>query len=126
QVAAPEDPESDLDVQGAKNLAYIMNQLFLDATIKGDLDAQLDGTTVHRDDLAGRMDFLGVNYYAKVTVMGTRTSILSQVSPRLTFQILTAKYDYAYPRGIYDVLQFARSYGVPLMISERGAADPSG
>jgi len=44
--------------------------VFLNGVIKGDLDADLTGHPVHRDDLAGRIDWLGINYYTRVTVEG--------------------------------------------------------
>jgi beta-glucosidase/6-phospho-beta-glucosidase/beta-galactosidase len=125
QSAAPSDPTDPTDVKGAKNLDYLMNKVFLNAIIKGDLDANLDGNTVHRADLEKRVDVLGVNYYARVTVSGTDTSTLPMVSPLLTFQILAAQYDYGYARGIYEVIDGAKGYGVPMVISETGFEDPN-
>jgi beta-glucosidase/6-phospho-beta-glucosidase/beta-galactosidase len=127
QAVAPDDPKYAQDVTGVANLAYVENQMFLDGVAKGLYDANLDHQQVMRADLAGRMDFIGVNYYARTITQGTPSSIEPDVSPLLTFDLLTLKYDYAYPRGIYEVLQFAKRYGVPLVISETGAADdPAG
>jgi beta-glucosidase/6-phospho-beta-glucosidase/beta-galactosidase len=123
QAVSPDDPTNKQDVTGAGNLAYLENQMFLDGAAKGLFDANLDGAQVQRDDLARRMDFIGVNYYARTIAQGTPSSIFPDVSPLLTFDLLTIKYDYDYPRGIYEVLQFAKRYGVPLVISETGAAD---
>jgi beta-glucosidase/6-phospho-beta-glucosidase/beta-galactosidase len=123
QAVAPADPTEPLDVQGAKNLEYLENQMFLDGTIKGDLDANLDGHPTHRDDLAGRMDFLGINYYARTIAQGTESSFFPAISPLLTFNPIGLTYDYDYPRGIYEVLNFANQYKVPLYISETGAED---
>jgi beta-galactosidase len=127
QAVAPDDPTNPQDVTGAANLAYVENQMFLDGAAAGQFDADLDHQQVRRDDLVGRMDFLGVNYYARTITQGTPSSILPDLSPILTFDLLTIKYDYDYPRGIYEVLQFAKRYQVPLLISETGAADdPAG
>src|SRR5579883_14375 len=61
---ASQDP---LDVQGANNMSYLMNQLFLDAVAKGDLDEKFDGNQVHHPELANRLDYVGANIYARVT-----------------------------------------------------------
>jgi len=123
QAVAPTDPTSELDVQGAKNFDYLINRVFLNATVKGDLDANLDGHPIHRADLAGRMDFLGINYYARNIVPGSTKSFLPQLSPLMTFNVLTMEYDWNYPRGLYEVLASVKDYGVPLMVTETGVED---
>ena len=120
QAVAAVDPTDPQDVTGVKNLSYMENQMFLDGVAKGDLDANLDGNPVHRDDLANRMDFIGVNYYARTITQGTPNSFFPDVSPLLTFNIIGLTYDYDYPAGLYEVLTFAKQYGVPLIISETG------
>jgi beta-glucosidase/6-phospho-beta-glucosidase/beta-galactosidase len=124
QAVVPDDPENPDDVRGAQHLSYFMNQMFLDGTIKGDLDTQWDGQPTHRDDLAGRMDFLGVNYYAQLAVQGTPKSLFPQVSPLLDVNLLSLQYNWAYPKGIDEVLTWAwQNYKVPLYISETGVED---
>lgn len=120
----PSDPDKDEDVTGAKNAEYLINQAFLDGTVYGRFDPELTGTPTMRDDLAGRMDFIGVNYYARLIVQGTPSAFLPQISPLLTFNPVTLEYDYGDPKGIYDVLMYARRWGVPLMITETGVTDP--
>jgi beta-galactosidase len=89
--------------------------------VKGDLDADMNGQPVHRDDLAGRMDFLGINYYARTSAQGTPSSLFPEVSPLLTFNLLALHYDYDYPKGLYEVLLFAhRRYGLPTFVTETG------
>jgi beta-galactosidase len=123
ETVSPDNPDDQVDKRAVTNATYLLDQLFLDATVKGDLDAHLDGTTVHRDDLAGRMDFIAVNYYARLVVQGTPSSFLPAISPLLTFNPLSMTYDYEYPKGIYDVLTWAHRYGLPLLISETGVED---
>jgi beta-galactosidase len=123
QSVAPEWPGDAQDERGAANMSYIMNQMFLDGVAKGDFDAEMDGHPVHRDDLAGRMDFLGVNYYARTIASGTPSSLFPEVSPLLTFNLISLTYDYDYPKGIYDVLMFARQYGVPMIVTETGVSE---
>ena len=94
QAVSPKDPKKPQDVQAAKDLAYLMNEAFLNAVARGDADFGLDGKITHRDDLSGRLDFLGVNYYVRATVEGlgsptsrpTRPSIPSTWSSRETRQ----------------------------------------
>ncbi|MBS2022642.1 MAG: glycoside hydrolase family 1 protein, partial [Deltaproteobacteria bacterium] len=47
---------SFVDKQGARNLSYLMNEMFLDGAINGDLDLKLDGTKEHHDELSGNTD----------------------------------------------------------------------
>jgi beta-galactosidase len=123
QSVAPEWAGDAQDERGAANMQYVMNQMFLDGVAKGDFDADMDGHPVHRDDLAGRMDFLGINYYARTVASGTPTSLFPEVSPLITFNLISLKYDYDYPQGIYDVLMFARRYGLPMMVTETGVSE---
>jgi beta-galactosidase len=122
---APADPTNPVDVTGAQNADYLLNRMVLDGVIKGELDANFDGNQVQRSDLMNRMDFLGINYYARLVVQGLSTSLFPQISPLLTFDPLTFDYDYNYAQGINDVLTFAQGYGIPLMISETGYEDPT-
>ena len=125
EAVAPADPQNEIDVSGAKHFDYLLNRVFLNATIRGDLDANLDGKTVHRTDLAGRMDFLGVNYYARNVVQGSPKSFLPQLSPLLNFNILTVEYDWNYARGLYEVLDSVKGFGIPLVVTETGVEDAS-
>jgi beta-glucosidase/6-phospho-beta-glucosidase/beta-galactosidase len=120
--AAPRDPENPLDVQGAKNVFYLYNEVFLNATIRGDLDERMDGSIVHHDELAGRMDFLGVNYYTQVLVDGTAQPTLGQLSPKSTFNPLTLTIWSEHPRGLYDMIRLVNGYGVPVIVTENGTA----
>jgi beta-glucosidase/6-phospho-beta-glucosidase/beta-galactosidase len=123
QAVAADNPMDLTDQQGVKNLQYLEDQAFLDGVGLGKLDANLDGNQVARPDLEHRLDFLGVNYYAQTVVQGLTQSFLPQVSPLVTFNPLAVTYNYEYPKGIYEVLMFARRYSVPLYISETGYED---
>jgi beta-glucosidase/6-phospho-beta-glucosidase/beta-galactosidase len=125
QLAEPDDPTQPLDVQGAKNLDYLMNQMFLNAVAKGDLDDKWDGTTTHHDDLANRLDYLGINYYARTTIQGAQLSFFPQLSPLVTFNLFTLKIDWDHPQGIHDVIRLAQMrWGLPMIITETGKDDP--
>ena len=123
----PHHPDNPVDVKGAENISYLWNQVFLNATVHGDLDADLNGTTVHRDDLAGRMDFIGVNYYQRYVADGTPASLLPGLSPLLTINPATLSNAEDDPQGIYDMVMFAtRTYGLPIYITENGTEQESG
>jgi beta-glucosidase/6-phospho-beta-glucosidase/beta-galactosidase len=125
EAVAPSDPEEPADVEGAKNLSYLLNDVFLNACVFGDLDVNLDGKTVRRDDLAGRMDYIGINYYARLVAKGA-ASPFPALSPLLTVSVSTlTNQDYDYPRGVYEVLMHAKKWKVPLYITETGYQDPN-
>lgn len=123
---APVDPESELDAQGVAHADYVYNRVFLNGAILGDLDRDLDGVAEeHRDDLEGRMDFLGVNYYTRLTVRGLEEPLIEGY-PMFDFfpEVLWEEY----PEGIADVVAIGTEYGLPTIITENGtqANDESG
>jgi beta-galactosidase len=124
--AVPADPDNPLDVEGAENVFYLYNTAYLDGVIKGDLDADLSGEPVHRDDLANRMDWVGINYYTRVTVQGTASAFLPELSPRSTFNPLTLRFKEDYPRGLYEMVEHVHGhYGLPAIITENGLDHPA-
>ena len=60
-----------MDQDGAEAADYVYNLAFLNAAIRGEFDRDLDGTAeeVH-PEWAGKMDYLGINYYTRITVRG--------------------------------------------------------
>lgn len=119
----PKDPDNKLDQIAAKNIFYLYNSAFLNAVIHGDLDEKLDRKTVHREDLAGRMDFLGINYYTRATVQGTDTPSLPQLSPLTNFNPFDVSPWENYPRGLYEMALEAQKYGIPSYVTENGTFD---
>ncbi|MBT9560974.1 MAG: glycoside hydrolase family 1 protein [Myxococcales bacterium] len=118
------DPQNPLDVEAAKNVFYLWNMAFLNAVVKGDFDAELDGSAVRREDLAGRMDWLGINFYTRITVEGLETALLPDLSPLTTFNALTLVPWEDYTRGIYEMAMIVKGFGIPAYITETGTADP--
>ncbi|MEM3926424.1 MAG: beta-galactosidase BgaS [Desulfurococcaceae archaeon] len=105
---------------------------FFDALVKG----VFDDTT--RDDLKGRLDWVGINYYSRVVitkryVSGDRyipfvvpgyghncspngRSLDNRPTSDLGWEI--------YPEGLYNVLvEIWRRYGLPIIITKNGIAD---
>lgn len=118
---APQDPASPIDVKAAENVFYLYNMAYLNAVVKGDIDEDLDGKAEHRDDLANRMDYLGINYYFRVKVEGTATPFLPELSSLSTFNPLSLQTGDEYPKGIYDMAMVAKKeFGLPSMITENG------
>jgi len=120
--------DSRLDQRAATDVFYLYNTAFLDGVCKGLVDADLDGnpdTAEPRPDLVGRMDYLGINYYTRVTVEGMGDAQFPALSAKTTFNPLTIEPWEYYPRGIYEVTQHVKErYGLPIIITETGAADP--
>jgi beta-glucosidase/6-phospho-beta-glucosidase/beta-galactosidase len=125
----PKDPGKPLDQAAARNVFYLYNSVFLNAAIRGELDENLDRRPVARADLAGRMDFLGINYYTRMTVAGTETASVPQLSPLTNFDPLDLSAWESYPRRLYEMAMEAKGYGVPIYVTENGTAsvaDPPG
>lgn len=118
----PKDPQNPLDINAAKNVFYLWNMVFLNAVALGQLDHDLDGTAEPTPDLTNRMDYIGINYYTRITVEGTETSALPALSPLATFNPFTLEPWENYPRGIYEMIQVAsEDLKQPVVITENGS-----
>lgn len=122
----PRDATRPLDRKAAENLFYLYNTVFLDGVCKGNLDATLSGRATHRDDLAGRMDWIGANYYTPITVTGTESASFPTLSPLTNFDPFALMSGTLYvddPRGLYEVaMQLHQRYALPIFITENGTA----
>lgn len=120
----PKDPANRLDVGAADHLFYLYNTAFLDGVTKGVVDADLNGKPDSPDpdpQLSGRMDYLGLNYYTRITVQGTDTATLPQLSSISNFDPFTLELWEDYPKGIYDIQLFVKDrYAIPMIITETG------
>ncbi len=120
--AFPKDPNSALDKQAAANVFYIWNMVFLNAVALGQFDENFDHQPVYHPELAGRMDFIGVNYYTCVMVSGLPFSIAPWMSPLFTFNPLTLDFGALYPRGIYEMSEIVKNdFHLPVYITENNA-----
>jgi len=139
----PQDPTKAADVTAAAHADYLFNRLWLNAVVLGDLDANANGTIdpgEHDPALAGKADFIGVNYYLRATAAALGVSI-TPVIPLLDF-LPTISYRTArnpsappcpsvcsdfgweiYPAGLREVLATAGAYGLPVYVTENGIAD---
>ncbi|MFC1889552.1 glycoside hydrolase family 1 protein [Thermodesulfobacteriota bacterium] len=123
--AAPMDPENPVDQQAAADVFYLYNMIFLNGVGLGLLDENLDGNVVERPDLAGRFDFMGMNYKTRMRVEGVADAcgepmaLLPSLSPFTTFNPLTLDISEVYPRGIAETAAFLyEAFGVPVYVTE--------
>ncbi len=118
------DPDSRVDTRAAENVFYLYNTAFLDGVVKGIVDADLDGkpdATEPDPQLAGRMDYLGINFYTRITVKGVGTPSFPSLSPLTTFDPTALELWEDYPKGLYDLeLHVKDRYGIPMIITETG------
>jgi beta-glucosidase/6-phospho-beta-glucosidase/beta-galactosidase len=122
--AQPTDATNPYDVQAARNYVYLTSGILLNASVRGDVDADLNGQPVHRSELEHHMDFLGVNYYAHATVKGYPSSLLPGLSPLLNFDPSAVVNDYNRSDGLYQALQYVGQFGLPMFVTETGRTDP--
>jgi beta-glucosidase/6-phospho-beta-glucosidase/beta-galactosidase len=118
----PANPAAALDVTAAKNIDYLWNRVYLNAVVLGEYDQNLDGTSTMRADLAGRMDYVGVNWYGGIQVTGIAASLLPALSP-----LFTASPDLVTTDNQPDKLAAFLHYvnvdlGKPAMITENGTS----
>jgi len=119
------DPSKPVDVQAQRDIDYLYNQVFLDGVVLGKFDQNLDGNPVPRADLAGRMDYLGVNYYTRIVAGGVSGGqpVFPDLSPFTAFNPLDIQQGEDFPRGIYEALIALKRYHLPLIVTENGADD---
>ena len=137
----PADPASEDDVAAAARWDHMYNLAFVDALVKGELDLDFDGRIdpqadlggLHEgtfDELKGRVDWLGINYYARNFVMNAPGAIPNvDALPCVNgmcgdLGLVTGDNgNEVYPPGLYRALKAFAPYGLPLAVSENGVAD---
>ncbi|MFT4975340.1 MAG: beta-galactosidase [Myxococcota bacterium] len=113
----PKDPDSADDVASVANMDHLYHRLFLDGLTAGSWDDDLDGSFEEtRPELAGRLDWVGVNYYNQVTVASWVT-LLDGIP---VFDFLPEFSWDAYPEGLEEVVGIAAEYGLPIIVTENG------
>jgi beta-glucosidase/6-phospho-beta-glucosidase/beta-galactosidase len=137
----PTDPAVPNDVTGAAHADYLFNRVYPTAIVTGRADFNLDGDTDDpgeiRPDLAGRADFLGINYYLRATATGFGFAVTPLI-PLFDFFPVQSYLDpegpacpstctdfgwEIYPPGLREVLEFAGTLGKPIYITENGLSD---
>jgi beta-galactosidase len=137
----PADPRSARDVTATKHADYVFNRAFLEAAVRGYRDRNLDGVLTDEERhprLAGKADFIGVNYYFRGRVTGLGQSLTPSIPildflPATTYRSAAApngpecptecSSDHGseiYPWGFRMVLAEAGRYGRPVVVTENG------
>ncbi len=132
-------PSTDpVDVAARDRTIYIFNHMFVDSLLGGTFDPMLDGTQAEpHPEWKGRIDWLGVQYYSRLGVTGSRWLFPIKLTPCFeqldlgsclppldpTFCVPVVDYEYD-PAGIYAVLTDlgARWPSLPLVVTEAGIA----
>lgn len=136
-----EKSDDPLDEQAEENIEYIYHYFFPSAIIEGGFDRDLDGVReIDRPEWAGKLDWLGVQYYSRQGVTGHSNlfdipgvdgmicfdtfdfgSCIAPEDP--TFFVPEMGYEY-YAPGFYNVLadMGAKYPGLPLVVTEAGIA----
>lgn len=139
----PANPGSAGDVRGTEHAEYLFDRLFMDAAVRGIRDRDADGVVDpgERDrNLAGRADFVGLNYYFRGRVTGLPGALTSRIPlfdfvPATVYQSPTnpggapcpstcTEFGWEiYPEGFRKVLGIAGGYGLPVIVTENGISD---
>jgi beta-glucosidase/6-phospho-beta-glucosidase/beta-galactosidase len=137
----PHDAASDADVQAAARFDYMVNQQFINGVTLGDVDVDMDGKADnpstdppegHVPELAGTLDYIGLNYYQRVQVeAGGPLGGLAPFNGTPLYD--TRNLDVAVPhsdmyqeissRGLRTVIEEYSRYKLPLYVTETGLAD---
>lgn len=112
------------DVRSAEDARYFFEDLFMDGVVLGRVDEHWNagpGKAPVRSDIAGRVDFIGLNYYFRFRAkhVALKELTLGFLSPFLTFDMF-APFEPA-PRGIHAaIMRAAQKYGKPIYVTETG------
>lgn len=110
------------DQKAAAAAKYFFEDMFMDGVVHGRVDEGWDeepGQAPARSDIAGRVDFIGVNYYFRFEAQWLDTP-LKVLSPHLVFN-MTREFDGDRPQGLHTALMnVATRYGKPIYVTETG------
>lgn len=138
----PSNPSSQADREATEHADYLFNRLFLNAVVRGDIDANGDGaiSAAERDVHGRKADFVGLNYYFRGRVRAAGAPLTPAI-PILDFIPVTAYASPAdpslppcpttcselgaeiYPGGFRKVIGTAAGYRRPVYVTENGIAD---
>lgn len=141
--AAGEPSEAAADVAARDRLVNVYHYLFTDSLREGAFDADLDGEPDEtHPDWPGHLDFMGVQYYARIGVTGSPGALPGvDATPCLpgtleagcvsvldeTKWVPTMRYEY-YEEGIAEILRdfSGRWPDLPMSVTESGLATEVG
>jgi beta-glucosidase/6-phospho-beta-glucosidase/beta-galactosidase len=137
RVFVPRDPANQAQVDAADMFRYLLNHYFLIAVTRGDLDTNYDFDVDDPDDvradptLAGRLDYIGLNYYGLTVVLESTADNFPLIGLPFTNDLdrhgvdaPMSDFGWAiHPAGFRTVLDELVPYDLPILITENGVAD---
>ncbi len=132
----PKDPTSAADIAATAHVEYLWNRWFFNVIVLGNWDDDFDGTYTGPNDkmnepsLKGRADILGVNYYSDTLISATEGIIIPAPVNASIEQVhlgtgrpeTDVGWD-IYAEGLGTVVDEAKAYSLPILITENGIAD---
>jgi beta-glucosidase len=128
--------DNEADREAARVLQAANNRMFLDAVVHGNVDWTFDGDYDDPGDvkadarLAGRLDYIALQYYGVSLVVGGMEALRPF---SFVFMNDLARFDFpapitdfgtvAYPEGFRPMLDELVPYDLPIVITENGLAD---
>ena len=146
---SPLHPDNPGDVKAAQMYDYVFDRLYLRAVVNGMLDVDGDGKydnananppEGYYEELAGTLDFLGINYYNPLRVIhipfiyGTiqgvpcfpQANLICYPGGREPY-IHGDNDNEIYPEGILELIEdYQSEFKIPVMITENGVATTDG
>ncbi len=143
RILDPVDPDNPRCVASAARQDLLFNHLFLQALTAGRVDLNADGDLEEPGEgvdpsLAGRLDWLGINYYGRMMVYDSLATLCDDPAcppgAGVELALLTLENDdpgvprselgwEIYPEGFTRALVAASAYGLPIRVTENGVAD---
>jgi len=144
--AMPFRAEYDSDIKAADFLNRMHNHFFPQSVCNGWVDANLNGLQDKgemKDHIKNRLDWLGVNYYARLVVKGKKSLLARLFAGIVAVPEMAENYGFLcqpdsasadgrqttdlgweiYPEGMLAALKAMQRYGRPLYVMENGIAD---
>ena len=131
----PFDPSNQDDLDATTRVHYIWNAWLLNSVVKGDWDDDYDMTYTGPADLQGdptlknHVDYVGINYYSDTIIARQHGIVIPKIDASViqdhmpTSRPKTEMAWDIYPEGMGTVLDEAKAYGFPIVITENGTAD---
>jgi beta-galactosidase len=127
------DPESPEDIEVVEDAKYFNNYHFTDMIFRGNLDFHIDGNKKFREDMKGKTDFLGINYYTRTVVKrhDNKWKVVDGYGYSCNGKLIKTDKPVTdmgwevYPLGLKKIiLEIKERYNNPIMyITENGIAD---
>jgi beta-glucosidase/6-phospho-beta-glucosidase/beta-galactosidase len=132
----PKDPTSAADIAATKHVEYLWNQWFFNVIVLGNWDDDFNGDYTGPNDkmndkaLKGRADFLGINYYSDTLISATQGIVIpAPVNASIAqAHLATGRPETEvgwdiYAEGLGTVVDEAKMWKLPILITENGIAD---